>query len=61
MRNNHDKSPITITTDKTPTMRPEIDYSPKVLTLREQIIFAIKLIGVVGVIFLMLWLFEKMY
>jgi hypothetical protein len=58
MRNNHDKSPNT--TEKTPSMQPEIDHSSKTLTLREQIIFGIKLIAVVGVIFLMLWLFEKM-
>ncbi|AOY57475.1 conserved uncharacterized protein [Desulfococcus multivorans] len=58
MRNNRDKSPDTA--EKTPSMRPEIDYSPKTLTLREQIVFGIKLFAVVGGIFLVLWLFEKM-
>jgi len=58
MRNNRDKSPNT--TEKTPSIQPEIDYSSKSLTLREQIVFGIKLIAVVGIIFLMLWLFEKM-
>jgi len=58
MRNNRDKTPDT--TEKTPSMRPEIDYSPKTFTLREQIVFGIKLFAVVGGIFLMFWLFEKM-
>jgi len=58
MRNHRDKSLNSI--EKTPSMQPEIDYSPKKLPLRNQIVLGIKLIAVVGVIFLMLWLFEKM-
>jgi hypothetical protein len=58
MRNNRDKSPNT--TEKTPSMQSEIDCSYKSLTLREQIVYGIKLIAVAGILFLMLWLFEKM-
>jgi hypothetical protein len=58
MRNNRDKSPNTA--EKTPSMQPEIDCSYKTLTLREQIVYGIKLIAVAGILFLMLWLFEKM-
>jgi hypothetical protein len=58
MRNHRDKS--IDSTEKAPSMHPEIDYSPKKVPLRNQIVFGIKLIAVVGVIFLALWLFEKM-
>lgn len=37
---------------------PEADYSPKKYSLRDQIIFCIKLIGIAAIVFLTLWLME---
>lgn len=38
---------------------PEVDYSPKVTPVRDQIIFGIKMFAVFGAFFLILWLYEK--
>jgi hypothetical protein len=38
---------------------PEIDYSPKASTLRDQFVFGAKLFTVIGIVFLLLWLYEK--
>ncbi|RJQ71949.1 MAG: hypothetical protein C4519_19175 [Desulfobacteraceae bacterium] len=45
--------------DSRPPKEPEIDHSPKAITLRDQIIFGVKLFAVFGIIFLMFWLYEK--
>jgi hypothetical protein len=37
---------------------PEADYSPKKYSLRDQIIFGIKLMGIAAIVFLTLWLME---
>ena len=37
---------------------PEVDYSPKKHSLRDQIIFCIKLIGIAAIVFLVFWLME---
>jgi hypothetical protein len=42
-----------------PSERPEIDYSPRSYTLREQITIGVKIAGVGVIIFLLLWLFDK--
>ena len=56
MRSNRIKSPD----KKTPSQQPEVDSSNRTYTLREQIIFGIKLTAVGGILFLMLWQYEKM-
>jgi hypothetical protein len=55
MRNNLIKS----SDEKTPSQQPEIDSSSRTDTLRQQIIFGIKLAAVGGIFFLLLWLYEK--
>lgn len=37
---------------------PEIDYRPRAYTPREQVVFGLKLIGVIGIVLLTLWLYE---
>jgi len=56
MRNDNVKSPEA---ENIPCLQPEIDYAPKICTLQEQILFGVKMVTVGGIIFLMLWLFEK--
>ncbi len=57
MRSNRINSPDD---EKTPSQRPDINSAPKTYPLREQIFFGMKLSAVGGIIFLMLWVFEKM-
>jgi hypothetical protein len=57
MRNNRVNSPDP--TEVRPSTGPEIDYSPKTFTLRDQIVFGVKLFVVAGILLLMLWLVEK--
>jgi len=54
MRNNNAESPNNINTP--PSAAPEIDYSPKTHTLREQIVFGIKTAAFFGILFLLFWL-----
>lgn len=42
-----------------PSTAPEIDYSPKKYTLREQILFGVKMFVVMGIFWLIIWLIEK--
>jgi hypothetical protein len=39
--------------------QPEIDYSPKPFSLGDQFGFGAKLFAVIGIIFLLLWFYEK--
>jgi len=45
---------------KAPSPPPEIDSAPKTYALREQIFSGLKMAAIIGVIFLLLWLFDKM-
>lgn len=56
MQNNRFESPDDIKS-RTST-ETKIDFSPKTYTLRDQIVFGVKLLAVVGIILLMLWLFD---
>lgn len=56
MRNNRVEVPNDI--KSMPAARPEIDYSPKTYTLRGQIASGVKLLAAIGIIFLLLWLFD---
>ncbi|MBU0992651.1 MAG: hypothetical protein KJ737_09175 [Proteobacteria bacterium] len=53
MQNNRLKSSDVIQTK--PSGGSEIDYSPKTYTLREQVVFLVKLLGIFGIIFSLLW------
>jgi hypothetical protein len=44
--------------ERAPSTKPELG-APKPLTLRQQISFGVKLAVVGGIIFVLLWLFEK--
>jgi hypothetical protein len=57
MGNKGIKSPGKI--ERKPSERPEIDYSPRSYTLREQITIGVKIAVVGAIIFLLLWLFDK--
>jgi len=58
MRNKRDvESPGT--NKSNPAPGPETDYSPKTYTLRNQIIFFVKLLVIFGIIFFLLWLIER--
>jgi hypothetical protein len=41
-----------------PSSGTEIDYSPKTYTLRDQIVIGVKIVAVIGIIFLLFWLFD---
>ncbi len=56
MGNEHTK--IQGLNEKKPSAEREIDYAPKQHSLREQIIFCLKLIAIGGGIFLLIWLIE---
>lgn len=36
----------------------EIDYAPKTYSLREQIVYGLKLIGIIGTVLVAFWLYE---
>jgi hypothetical protein len=36
----------------------EIDYTPKTYSLREQIVYGLKLIGIIGTVLVAFWLYE---
>jgi hypothetical protein len=57
MRNTHLKSQDV--SESSPSSEPVIDYSPKTSTLRNQIVFGVKLSLVAVIFFLMLWLLER--
>jgi len=58
VQNNHDaKSPDT--NGSGPVKGPGPDYSPKELTLRQQVIFFLKLLAIFGTCFIFFWWFEK--
>ena len=59
MRNTRIEPPDTVESKPINNSEPEVDYSPKVTPVRDQIIFGIKLFAVGGAFFLMLWLYEK--
>jgi len=53
MRNDSVKSPDG---EKTHSIQPEIDYTPKTYTLSEKIVLGVKSVLAAGIIFLMFWL-----
>jgi hypothetical protein len=57
MRNKHSRASNHI--ESRPSSEPEIDYAPKVYTLRQQLVFLGKLFLITGIFFILLWLFEK--
>ena len=57
MRNKHSRASNHI--ESRPSSEPEIDYAPKVYTLRQQLVFLAKLFLITGIFFILLWLFEK--
>lgn len=57
MRNKHVTAPNH--NESRPSSGPEIDYSPKVYTLRQQLVFGGKLFLIAGIILLLFWLLEK--
>jgi hypothetical protein len=57
MRTTRVESPSDI--NSKPSSGIEIDYSPKTYTFRAQIVIGVKLLAVIGIIFLLFWLFEK--
>ena len=57
MRNERTKSPDN--EEKAVSRPPEIDYAPKKLTLHEQILFGTKMAAVGSIIFIVLWLLDK--
>lgn len=59
MRNPRIKTPDTVESEPFKTSEPEMDYSPKTTSKRDQIIFGIKLFAISGAFFLMLYLYEK--
>lgn len=59
MRNTRIDSPDNGESKPFKTSEPEVDYSAKITPMRDQIIFGIKMFAVFGIIFLMLWLYEK--
>jgi hypothetical protein len=36
----------------------EIDYTPKTYSLREQIVYGLKLVGIIGTVLVAFWLYE---
>lgn len=44
--------------EKKPSAEQDIDYAPKQHSLREQIVFCMKLIAIGGGVLLLLWLIE---
>jgi hypothetical protein len=59
MRKTRIASPCTMQSKPVNTSDSEMDYSPKTNSLRDQIIFGIKLFAACGAFFLLLWLYEK--
>jgi len=42
-----------------PVVQPEIDYTPKTHSLKDQLLFGLKLAVAAGVLFLLFWLGER--
>lgn len=57
MRNKHSSASNHI--ESRPSSEPEVDYSPKAYTLRQQLVFGGKVFLIAGIILLLFWLFEK--
>jgi hypothetical protein len=57
MRNKHSRASNHY--ESRPSSEPEVDYSPKAYTVREQLVFGGKLFLIAGIILLLFWLFEK--
>jgi flagellar biogenesis protein FliO len=57
MRNKH----VTVPNhnESRPYSEPEVDYSPKVYSLRKQLLFGGKLLFIAGIILFLLWLLDK--
>jgi hypothetical protein len=56
MRNTCAESPNDIKSK--PSSGPEIDYSPKTYSVRDQIMIGVKLFAVIGIILALFWLFD---
>ncbi|WP_284690581.1 hypothetical protein [Salidesulfovibrio onnuriiensis] len=41
------------------SQQPEIDYTPKNYSLKEQVLYATKFVAVVGIFFALIWWFER--
>ena len=46
--------------EKKAPVSSEDDYAPKTYTVQQQIIFGIKMFGIVGLVLLVIWFFDKM-
>jgi len=57
MRNKYSRASNHI--ESRPSLEPQIDYAPKIYTLRQQLVFFAKLSLIAGIFFILLWLFEK--
>lgn len=44
--------------DKSPVSKPEIDHSPKALTLKAQLLFGLKLAAFAAIFFFLIWFCE---
>ncbi len=42
-----------------PASEQEVDYSPRTYTLREKLIFGMKLSAITGIVILLLWLMDR--
>jgi hypothetical protein len=47
--------------NKTPLLRPEIDYSPKTCTLSEQILYGLKMAVIMALILAPMFIFELFF
>ncbi|MBU2621066.1 MAG: hypothetical protein KKD92_01945 [Proteobacteria bacterium] len=48
-----------ISIQSSPPSEQEIDYSPRTYTLREKLIFGMKLSVIFGIVMLLLWLMDR--
>lgn len=56
MRKKTPKEPVA--QGEKPDTLAEIDYTPKTYSLREQIVYGLKLIGIIGTVLVAFWLYE---